>query len=211
MTGILAIWNDRTDETSDEYEFWYQCEHLLERLNVPGFQVGRRYEAIDAPRKFFTSYELDDVRSLFSETYLARLADPTPLTETMMRHSMKRFQRAACVRRIADGRSRGRIAVTATSKESAVASRLERLALDAKISQALCHKELWIASADNNLSTNESSMRDSNETIACGLVVEFLREQDALAYAAGLRDGLRDENTEVGVFGLLCQIDKEGK
>src|SRR5215831_10999773 len=58
MTGILVIWNDCATGRENAYEEWYQDEHLIERLRVSGFQIGRRYEAISATRKFFTTYEV---------------------------------------------------------------------------------------------------------------------------------------------------------
>ena len=51
--GILAIWNDCAKGEETNYENWYQNEHLPERLGVPGFIRGRRYEnLVDSP-KFF--------------------------------------------------------------------------------------------------------------------------------------------------------------
>ena len=35
--GILAIWNDCRAGREAEFEAWFQGEHLLERLAVPGF------------------------------------------------------------------------------------------------------------------------------------------------------------------------------
>jgi len=49
MAGILAIWNDCAPEGYDHFERWYIREHLQERVGVPGFRFGRRYEAVSAP------------------------------------------------------------------------------------------------------------------------------------------------------------------
>ena len=40
--GILAIFNDCHTGREAEFEAWFQGEHLLERLGVPGFLFGRR-------------------------------------------------------------------------------------------------------------------------------------------------------------------------
>jgi hypothetical protein len=37
--GILAIFNDCRAGREAEFEAWFQGEHLLERLAVPGFFV----------------------------------------------------------------------------------------------------------------------------------------------------------------------------
>ena len=39
--GILAIWHDCAPGREAEFEAWYQQEHLIERLAVPGFLFGR--------------------------------------------------------------------------------------------------------------------------------------------------------------------------
>ncbi len=43
--GILAIWNDVREGHEAEFNHWFQSEHLLERLAVPGFLFGRRHRA----------------------------------------------------------------------------------------------------------------------------------------------------------------------
>ncbi|GIR54406.1 MAG: hypothetical protein CM15mP62_18770 [Rhodospirillaceae bacterium] len=45
-SGVLAIWNDCAVGSEETYEKWYQTEHLPERLSIPGFKNGRRYQAL---------------------------------------------------------------------------------------------------------------------------------------------------------------------
>ena len=51
--GILAIFNDCRAGREAEFEAWFQGEHLLERLSVPGFLFGRRHKAISGARRLF--------------------------------------------------------------------------------------------------------------------------------------------------------------
>ena len=46
--GILAVWNDRVADIADFYEWWYVKQHLPERVGLPGWRFGRRYELLDA-------------------------------------------------------------------------------------------------------------------------------------------------------------------
>ena len=46
----------------------------------------RRYEVIEADRAFFTYYEIDGPEVLAAPAYPARLANPTPLTRSIMPH-----------------------------------------------------------------------------------------------------------------------------
>ena len=50
--GRLTLWNDFAIGHEGEYEAWYQDEHLNERLGVPGFMRGRRYQVIEAAPEY---------------------------------------------------------------------------------------------------------------------------------------------------------------
>ena len=72
MPGILAIWNDIEPEGYEHFERWYNREHLQERVGVPGFRFGRRYEAVSGgDRRFFAFYEVDSPAVLTSPAYHA--------------------------------------------------------------------------------------------------------------------------------------------
>jgi hypothetical protein len=83
--GAVTIWNGIREEGRNEFFGWHNREHILERVEVPGFNRGRRYIAVPdteiatAP-EFFTFYEVDDVRVLAEGPYLERLAAPTDWT-----------------------------------------------------------------------------------------------------------------------------------
>ena len=49
--GVLAVWNDRDDAIDAFYEQWYVGQHLPERVGLPGWHCGRRYEAVRAARR----------------------------------------------------------------------------------------------------------------------------------------------------------------
>ena len=40
--GILAVWSEVPDELEQEYNDWYNQEHLNERLSVPGILSAAR-------------------------------------------------------------------------------------------------------------------------------------------------------------------------
>jgi heme-degrading monooxygenase HmoA len=54
--GVLAIWNDCRAGHEAEFEEWFQGEHLVERLAVPGFLFGRRHQAISGASGYFNFY-----------------------------------------------------------------------------------------------------------------------------------------------------------
>jgi hypothetical protein len=115
--GILAMWHDCEVGREEEYEVWYQTEHLFERLGVPGFLFGRRLEAVSGTPRFFNFYVTETPDVLTSEPYLARLNDPTPLTRSVMSKAFKNMTRTVCRRAARAGRFRGSTVVTARFSE----------------------------------------------------------------------------------------------
>ncbi len=87
-TGLMAFWADIEADDIAEFRQWHNCEHVPERVGIPGFTVGRRYCGIGGAPMFFMTYEAEDTGVLSSEPYLTRLNDPTPWT----RKSVARFR-----------------------------------------------------------------------------------------------------------------------
>jgi len=79
--GILAFWGTLPAEHAAEFEDWYNRQHLIERMGVPGFLSGQRYRA---GNRFFAWYETESPKVLASRAYLAHLAAPTAWTRRVM-------------------------------------------------------------------------------------------------------------------------------
>lgn len=78
--AVLAIWNDIAEGGDAEFDHWHISEHIPERVGLPGFLRGRRYNAATGSPAYFTLYETESVETLQSPPYLARLNAPTPWT-----------------------------------------------------------------------------------------------------------------------------------
>jgi hypothetical protein len=84
--GLLAIWADIEEDYRVEFEKWHNCEHVPERVSIPGFYVGHRYQGIGDAPEFLMFYETLDSKTLGSEPYLHSLNNPTPWTRETIRH-----------------------------------------------------------------------------------------------------------------------------
>jgi hypothetical protein len=51
-TGLLVVWTDIAAEYEVEFNEWYDKEHIPQLLGVPGFETGRRYQAVDGNPKY---------------------------------------------------------------------------------------------------------------------------------------------------------------
>jgi len=175
--GILAIWNDCAIGHADEYEAWYQSEHLPQRLSVPGFYSGRRYEALTPGPKFFTYYEVENPAVLTSQEYLEVLENPTPATRRIMKQAFLNMNRTVCSRQVLVEGASGACAVTLTwTGEIPAVLNPKTLAI---------HKpqriETWAATSQNSeLSAEEEIRGVDDQKISNAILLEFMREEEAL-------------------------------
>ena len=205
--GILAIWNDCLPEVEAEYEQWYMGQHFPERLGVPGFRIGRRYEAVSAEPRYFTFYDTESPEVLTSDTYVERLNNPTPETAAIMK-SFRNMSRTVC-RRVSQT---GQIVAG-----HAVAARLNALPENAGRIQANVMQKTGVTGSEswqqvrvpNDNATNESKHRDGpDQKIGAALVFHVMRLQDALDASDMLSAALGD-NAKIGAYQLLCELRSE--
>ena len=69
-TGLLMLWTDVDSEYEDEFNRWYNEEHIKRLLQVPGFLSGARYRALKGGPKYLAMYELEDHNVLRSSAFL---------------------------------------------------------------------------------------------------------------------------------------------
>jgi hypothetical protein len=78
--GLLLTLTEPPPDMEEEFNAWFDDEHLGERLAIPGFRSAQRWAA-EAPRgagKYLATYELDSIDVLSSPAYLARYQNQTP-------------------------------------------------------------------------------------------------------------------------------------
>jgi hypothetical protein len=205
--GILAIFNDCRSGREAEFEAWFQGEHLVERLSVPGFLFGRRHRALSGSPGYFNFYMVETPAVLTSQPYLERLDHPTPLTRTIMSEVFVNMNRTVCRRTVRRGSFRGAFAVTARFNqkpdEAALSAVLERLAADTSVAGG----EIWVALDAAGMPVSmEEKLRGGDKKIAGALMIDTLYQDAAEAVEAQLTKQF--PGAEIGVFGVLCQIGR---
>jgi hypothetical protein len=78
--GFMGFWSDIDADYILRYQQWHNCEHVPERVGIPGFIEGRRYRALGPGPMFFMCYVTTGPDVLSSEPYLAALNRPTDWT-----------------------------------------------------------------------------------------------------------------------------------
>ena len=78
--GLLLTLTEPPPAMEEEFNAWYDEEHLPERLAIPGFRCATRWVA-DVPAgegKYLATYELESAAVLQSAAYLARFRNQSP-------------------------------------------------------------------------------------------------------------------------------------
>jgi hypothetical protein len=205
--GVLAIWHDCRAGREADLEAWFQGEHLIERMAVPGFRYGRRHKAVSGTSGYFNFYVVDGPDILVSRPYLERLDNPTPMTKVIMSEVFLNMSRTLCTRTLRRGAFRGAYAVTACFNGppdmAALTAQIETLTRDTRIAAG----EIWSAldPAGQPVSTEEK-LRGGDKKIDTALMVDTLYEDDAEETAEWLARAF--PAAEIGVFRVLSQIGR---
>jgi len=205
--GILAIFNDCRSGHESEFETWFQGEHLLERLAVPGFLFGRRHQAISGSTGYFNFYLVESPNVLKSKRYLERLDNPTPMTKRVMSDIFINMNRTVCHRTLRRGGFRGAYAVTARfdaqPDRAVLTATAEALLQDVGVAAY----EIWTAvdPAGQPVSMEEK-LRGGDKKIKACLMVDTLRK--GAAENCGEHLAKQFAQADVGVFRVLCQLGR---
>jgi hypothetical protein len=212
--GVLGIWNDVASGGFAHLEKWYTREHIFERVGLPGFLSGRRYELISGgDTRFFTFYEASDPSAFTSPAYLERLNDPTPWTTEAMSH-FRNMVRTVCEVHASAGYVSGPYAVVLRADGEIKPTPAAGAFLEGLGQEGVVRAQLWTSAAGFTRSdTAEAKLRRGDKLIAGALVVECVRLDDAERVAEGLTPeavaGIGISGPVVlGTYGLLCSLEK---
>lgn len=217
--GILAIWHDLATGCEEDFLLWHTCEHMPERLSVPGFLHGCRYEVMTGSPRVFNFYLTAKPEILTSDAYLARLNDPTPWTARVV-PTLRNVNRSAGRVVASCGRGQGGVIVTlrvspANEKQDDLKDWLEKTALPRMVEQpGMIAAHLWQAdAAASGVKTAESRAR-GNTTAVSDWTVAI--EGNDVGYVQSARDWLEQQQEfaellrkepNVGVYRLQHRLD----
>ena len=216
--GILVVWNDCTDEGRAAYERWYVEEHLYERVGLPGFRFGRRFEAVEGGPRYFTYYEVDAPAILQSAVYLERIQNPTARTTAVM-PGFREMNRSVCSKVAHVGlRLLGGWALTLRIPGDADAAphlpRLRETAQALLTEAEVLGAQVWEAEPGSRPDpqrplTREEQLRGKrDESIAAALVVDLMRPEAGLRLlqSKAFQSLARDSGGTAGLYRLLCDL-----
>jgi hypothetical protein len=174
--GFMAIWSDIEPGDFDFYHRWLLTEHFPERVGVPGFISARVFRRPIGPDfQFFIIYETQSPEILASPAYVARLNDPTSMTQKVM-PKLKNFVRGAGRVVQSSGVCGGGTAKVMRFEQphSLLSDEDARSALFKKISEmdrVLAIRLFEVDTAATTIQTEEKKIRTSKEEIYSQLLM----------------------------------------
>jgi hypothetical protein len=103
------VWADVPEELEDEYNRWYNQEHIADLLDIPGVLNAARYEAIRGGPKHLACYELENPGVVESDAFVnrkktdwAERIGPTVISTTLINPVYEMVHPASVTPEIAD-------------------------------------------------------------------------------------------------------------
>ena len=75
--GLLLVFSDVAPQYDEEYNYWYNHEHIPERLGIPGVLNVARYQAVQGGPRYLACYELDSSETWYTDAWQRWLQAPT--------------------------------------------------------------------------------------------------------------------------------------
>ena len=177
--AVLAFWHDIEAGGDDDFNHWHTAEHIPERVGIPGFLRGRRYEVVGTGPRYFNLYETDDLAVLGSAAYVERLQHPTPWTQRAL-PLFRDSKRTACRTVLSLGAGVGGVLATldlapAAGRADELRAWLTGTALPAlkgwptMAGAHLCEADAAVTQVKST--TAEGSLQDRNDVMASWVIL----------------------------------------
>lgn len=206
MSGLLAIWNNANKNFLNEYEDWYNNEHLFERLSVQNINFARRFKSLKSNYNYFTSYEAKTSDTFFSADYINKLNNPTKKTKFVMEFVFKDMSRTVFERKLINGSIRGSFCLTIAIKDN-----LEEEVLIEYEKKNRCqnqvYSEIWLSREINKFKiSKEESLRGKDNKFTSCLYLEFSNANDAMFSMGNAEKFFLD--ADIGTYQLISYLCK---
>jgi len=204
LSGLLAIWNNANKNFLNEYEEWYNNEHLYERLSVPDINIARRFVSLKSNYNYFTSYEATTPKTFFSNEYINKLNNPTKKTKFVMEFVFKDMSRTVFERKVINGSIRGAFCLIIAIKDKLKKEVLIEYEKNNRCQEQV-YSEIWLAREIKDFVTSkEESLRGKDNKFESCLYIEFCNENDSIISMKKAKKNFK--NAEIGTYKLISYL-----
>jgi hypothetical protein len=82
VAAVLIVEVEIDPADDEEFNRWYDEEHVPEKLHTPGFRGARRFKAYGSDTRYLVIYELDSPETVTSPEYMSQT--PSEWTRSIM-------------------------------------------------------------------------------------------------------------------------------
>ena len=206
LPAILFVWTDVDPEHEQDFNLWYDREHVQERVALPGFVSGVRYRCVQGPRRYLGLYRTRNLAAFRSAEYFQAFQHQTPWSVTNLQR-MRNPMRRVCTISAEAGAGRGawlavlRLGAQASGDTGAVIGRLgpALLEMDGVIGSRLL-------TPDQALSTPLPMENPEGRLLDALFLVDASSQAAAQAAAEKAAQALGVAATEISVLSLSWQL-----
>ncbi|MCQ9618065.1 hypothetical protein L1889_16445 [Paenalcaligenes niemegkensis] len=202
--GELFIWTDIDPAYEEDFNQWYDREHMEERAAIPGFKWARRYKARQGDRRYLAVYRTETVNVFTSDIYRQAFEQQTPWSITnfgRMRNTNRRVMVVSPLAGAGTGAAVALIALGSVETAERIAQIAERV-LD-EVDGVLA---LRVLTPEPELSTPLPSENTEARVLEPFLIIDTTTEPAAAAVSRLIVEELGLNGSSAATFSLLWDL-----
>lgn len=202
--GELFIWTDVDPAHEQDFNRWYDLEHMQERAAIPGFKWSRRYHSKTCARPYLALYRTESLKVFTSDTYRQAF---TKQTEWSVRNfsRMHNTQRRVAAVTLAFGAGTGAgIALVCLGSVAVAEQALARCKALTQTAEGILSAK--ILTPDTTLSTPLPSESTEQRVLEPYLIIEATSVHEAVKAASTIAKQLGLPDTACHSFDLLWDL-----
>lgn len=205
--GVLFVASDVDAAHDLDYNRWYDREHVLERVSIPGFTSGTRYVAIDAAKRYLGLYHTESLAVFGSPAYRQAFMHQTPWSVSNL-NRMQQPMRRVCQVLACTGTGQGSVLLVIQLPLGSTPEALENQILDlgARLSQLDGFVQSCLYLPDETLSTPLPQESVQGRVLHPMLLVHASSQAAADGLRTKALEQLDLENAPVSLYGLGWQL-----
>ncbi len=209
LPGILFVWTSADPEHELDFNRWYDREHVEERVRIPGFVSGTRYQSVRGPRKYLGLYRTTSLNAFQTPDYFKAFGQQTPWSLTNLER-MRDPMRRVCAIEAEAGAGTGawlavlRLGASAIGQDGAAVARVAELGRALLQLDGVIYARLL--TPDANLSGPLPAERKEGRVLDPLFLIDASSESAAVAAVTQASAALGLDPEEAAILQLSWQL-----
>jgi hypothetical protein len=202
--GELLIWTDIASEKEEDFNQWYDTEHMQERASIPGFKWSRRYHSETASRPYLALYQTDTLHVFTSAPYRQAFENQTAWSVRNFSAMHNTNRRVNAVTEITGAGTGAAVSLVCLGSDANAQSALTMIDALCKVVSGVI--AVRVLTPDPNLSTPLPSEDPSKRVLEPYLVIDTTTVESADAAGAWIVAQLGLTHQQHHSFRLLWDL-----